>query len=82
MSLQRLWCKVLLLKCLAGGVQTYAVPAGSGAIFEFYIPEEGVFPFVDRQAGLPPVRTRSIFCHGRYSGDGALNVAPKTFAGA
>lgn len=29
------------------GVQTYAVPAGSGAILEFYIPEEGVFPFVD-----------------------------------
>jgi nitrite reductase (NO-forming) len=29
------------------GVQTYAVPAGSGAIFEFYIPEAGVYPFVD-----------------------------------
>src|SRR5437899_106571 len=29
------------------GVQTYAVPAGSGAILEFYIPEEGVFPFLD-----------------------------------
>ena len=29
------------------GVQTYAAPAGGGAIFEFYIPEEGVFPFVD-----------------------------------
>jgi len=29
------------------GVQTYAVPAGSGAMFEFYIPEEGVYPFVD-----------------------------------
>jgi len=29
------------------GVQTFAVPAGSGAIFEFYIPEAGVFPFVD-----------------------------------
>jgi nitrite reductase (NO-forming) len=29
------------------GVQTYAVPAGSGAIFEFYIPEPGVYPFVD-----------------------------------
>jgi len=29
------------------GVQTYAVPAGSGAMLEFYIPEEGVFPFVD-----------------------------------
>ena len=28
-------------------MQTYAVPAGSGAILEFYIPEEGVFPFVD-----------------------------------
>jgi hypothetical protein len=23
------------------------VPAGSGAILEFYIPEAGVFPFVD-----------------------------------
>jgi nitrite reductase (NO-forming) len=29
------------------GVQTYAVPSGSGAIFEFYIPEAGVYPFVD-----------------------------------
>jgi nitrite reductase (NO-forming) len=29
------------------GVQTYAVPAGSGAILEFYIPEPGVYPFVD-----------------------------------
>jgi nitrite reductase (NO-forming) len=29
------------------GVQTFPVPAGSGAIFEFYIPEAGVFPFVD-----------------------------------
>jgi nitrite reductase (NO-forming) len=29
------------------GVQTYGVPAGSGAILEFYIPEDGVFPFVD-----------------------------------
>jgi nitrite reductase (NO-forming) len=29
------------------GVQTYAVPAGSGAMLEFYIPEEGIFPFVD-----------------------------------
>jgi nitrite reductase (NO-forming) len=29
------------------GVQTYGVPAGSGAIFEFYIPEPGVYPFVD-----------------------------------
>ena len=29
------------------GVQTYAVPAGSGAMFEFYIPEPGVYPFVD-----------------------------------
>ena len=29
------------------GVQTYAVPAGSGAMFEFYIPEEGIYPFVD-----------------------------------
>ena len=29
------------------GVQTFPVPAGSGAIFEFRIPEAGVFPFVD-----------------------------------
>ncbi len=29
------------------GVQTYAVPAGSGAMLEFYIPEAGVYPFVD-----------------------------------
>lgn len=29
------------------GVQTYGVPAGSGAILEFFIPEAGVFPFVD-----------------------------------
>ena len=29
------------------GMQTYAVPAGSGAMLEFYIPEEGVYPFVD-----------------------------------
>ena len=28
-------------------VQTFAVPAGAGAMFEFYIPEAGVFPFVD-----------------------------------
>jgi nitrite reductase (NO-forming) len=29
------------------GVQTFPVPAGSGAMFEFYIPEAGVYPFVD-----------------------------------
>ena len=29
------------------GVQTFGVPAGAGAIFEFYIPEAGVYPFVD-----------------------------------
>ena len=29
------------------GVQTYPVPAGAGAMFEFYIPEPGVYPFVD-----------------------------------
>jgi nitrite reductase (NO-forming) len=29
------------------GVQTYAVPAGSGAIIEFYIPEAGEFSLVD-----------------------------------
>lgn len=28
-------------------VQTFAVPAGSGAILEFSVPEAGVFPFVD-----------------------------------
>ncbi len=28
-------------------VQTFAVPAGDGAIFEFRIPEAGTFPFVD-----------------------------------
>jgi nitrite reductase (NO-forming) len=34
-------------KSYISGVQTYAVPAGSGAIFEFSIPEPGVYPFVD-----------------------------------
>lgn len=29
------------------GVSTFPVPSGAGAIFEFYIPEAGVFPFVD-----------------------------------
>lgn len=29
------------------GVQTFAVPAGSGAMLEFRVPEAGVFPFVD-----------------------------------
>ena len=29
------------------GVQTWAVPAGSGAMFEFIIPESGLFHFVD-----------------------------------
>lgn len=29
------------------GVQTYAVPAGSGVMLEFYVPEAGVYPFVD-----------------------------------
>jgi len=29
------------------GVQTFPVPSGSGAILEFYIPEAGVYPFVD-----------------------------------
>ena len=28
-------------------LQTVAVPAGAGAILEFFIPERGVFPFVD-----------------------------------
>ena len=28
-------------------VQTHGVPAGAGATLEFYIPEPGVFPFVD-----------------------------------
>jgi nitrite reductase (NO-forming) len=37
------------------GVQTWAVPSGSGVIFEFYVPEEGVYPFVDHDklAHLP-----------------------------
>jgi nitrite reductase (NO-forming) len=34
-------------KTYMSGVQTYAVPAGSGAMFEFFIPEPGVYPFVD-----------------------------------
>ena len=34
-------------KTTTSGVQTYAVPAGSGAMLEFYIPEAGVYPFVD-----------------------------------
>jgi nitrite reductase (NO-forming) len=34
-------------KTFISGVQTYAVPSGSGAILEFFIPEAGVFPFVD-----------------------------------
>ena len=29
------------------GVQTFGVPAGAGAMLEFYVPEAGVFPFVD-----------------------------------
>jgi nitrite reductase (NO-forming) len=29
------------------GVQTYAVATGAGAMLEFYIPEAGVYPFVD-----------------------------------
>ena len=29
------------------GVQTFGVPAGGGAMLEFYVPESGVFPFVD-----------------------------------
>lgn len=29
------------------GVQAFPVPAGAGAMLEFYIPEAGVFPFVD-----------------------------------
>jgi len=29
------------------GVQTFGVPAGAGAMLEFYIPEAGVYPFVD-----------------------------------
>jgi nitrite reductase (NO-forming) len=34
-------------KTTTTGVQTYLVPAGGGAIFEFPIPEAGLFPFVD-----------------------------------
>lgn len=30
------------------GVQTFGVPAGAGAMLEFYVPEAGVFPFVDQ----------------------------------
>jgi hypothetical protein len=29
------------------GVQTFAVPAGGGAMLEFRVPQAGVFPFVD-----------------------------------
>ena len=29
------------------GVQTFAVRSGSGATLEFFIPEAGVYPFVD-----------------------------------
>jgi nitrite reductase (NO-forming) len=29
------------------GVQTFGVPAGAGAMLEFYVPQAGVFPFVD-----------------------------------
>ncbi len=32
---------------LVESVQTFPVAAGAGAILEFYIPEAGVFPFVD-----------------------------------
>lgn len=40
---------------VAEGAQTYAVPAGSGAIVEFYIPESGTYLLVDhdRLAYLP-----------------------------
>ena len=34
-------------KNVISGVQTYGVPTGSGVILEFYIPEDGVYPFVD-----------------------------------
>jgi nitrite reductase (NO-forming) len=34
-------------RTVISGVQTHAVPAGSGAIFEFFISEPGVYPFVD-----------------------------------
>jgi nitrite reductase (NO-forming) len=34
-------------KTVVSNVQTYAVPAGSGAMLEFYVSEPGVYPFVD-----------------------------------
>ena len=29
------------------GVQTFGVPAGAGAMIEFFVPAAGIFPFVD-----------------------------------
>jgi len=55
------------------GVQTYAVRAGSGAILEFYIPEEGVFPFVDHdKLAYLPIGTRVGFRNRRHSGHSSL----------
>lgn len=51
------------------GVQTYGVPAGSGAILEFYIPEAGVFPFVDHdKLGFLPYGLALAFATGGIEG--------------
>lgn len=51
------------------GVQTHAVPAGSGAIFEFYIPEDGIYPFVDHdKLAFLPFGMALVFA---ADGDGA-----------
>ena len=48
------------------GVQTYAVPAGSGAILEFYIPEEGNFLFVDHdKLAFLPYGMALVFAAGQ-----------------
>ncbi len=47
------------------GVQTFGVPAGSGAILEFYIPEAGSFPFVDHdKLGYLPFGLSLVFSTG------------------
>jgi len=58
------------------GVQTYGVPAGSGAIIEFRIPESGMFGFVDHdrlayiQQGLvvPFMASADAPAHAAHSG--------------
>jgi len=48
------------------GVQTYAVPAGSGAILEFYIPEDGIYPFVDHdKLAFLPYGMALVFAAGQ-----------------